>query len=127
MGTKNTVDSASMMNKGLEVIEASRLFGFPGSQIGVVVHPQSIAHGFAIFTDGSVKAQLCAPDMRVPIGYALAWPDRLPRNEGGLGVGASPSTTALRAYARDDSGGEGHEATAASATPCHPERSAEGA
>ncbi len=78
MGTKNTIDSASLMNKGLEVIEASHLFGFPASQIGVVVHPQSIAHGFAVFTDGSVKAQLCAPDMRVPIGYALAWPDRLP-------------------------------------------------
>jgi 1-deoxy-D-xylulose-5-phosphate reductoisomerase len=98
MGTKNTVDSASMMNKGLEVIEASRLFGFPGSQIGVVVHPQSIAHGFAIFTDGSVKAQLCAPDMRVPIGYALAWPDRL--TSGGAAL-----------------------VTASASLPCHPERS----
>jgi len=77
MGTKNTVDSATLMNKGLEVIEAGRLFGFPGDRIGVVVHPQSIAHGFAVFTDGSIKAQLCAPDMRVPIGYALAFPNRL--------------------------------------------------
>jgi 1-deoxy-D-xylulose-5-phosphate reductoisomerase len=78
MGTKNTIDSASMMNKGLEVIEASRLFGVPGERVRFVVHPQSIAHGFVIFTDGSVKAQLAAPDMRVPIGYALAYPGRLP-------------------------------------------------
>jgi 1-deoxy-D-xylulose-5-phosphate reductoisomerase len=77
MGTKNTIDSATMMNKGLEVIEASRLFGFPGDQIHIVVHPQSIAHGFVVFTDGSVKSQLAAPDMRLPIGYALAYPERL--------------------------------------------------
>jgi 1-deoxy-D-xylulose-5-phosphate reductoisomerase len=77
MGTKNTIDSATMMNKGLEVIEASRLFGFPGHQIQIVVHPQSIAHGFVLFTDGSVKSQLAAPDMRLPIGYALAYPNRL--------------------------------------------------
>jgi 1-deoxy-D-xylulose-5-phosphate reductoisomerase len=77
MGTKNTIDSATMMNKGLEVIEASRLFGFPGDQIRIVVHPQSIAHGFVLFTDGSVKSQLAAPDMRLPIGYALAYPGRL--------------------------------------------------
>jgi len=77
MGTKNTIDSATMMNKGLEVIEASRLFGFDGDRVLIVVHPQSIAHGFVIFTDGSVKSQLAAPDMRLPIGYALAYPDRL--------------------------------------------------
>jgi 1-deoxy-D-xylulose-5-phosphate reductoisomerase len=77
MGTKNTIDSATMMNKGLEVIEASRLFGFPGEQIRIVVHPQSVAHGFVLFTDGSVKGQLAAPDMRLPIGYALAYPKRL--------------------------------------------------
>jgi 1-deoxy-D-xylulose-5-phosphate reductoisomerase len=77
MGHKNTIDSATFMNKGLEVIEASRLFGVPGSRIGVLVHPQSIVHGFVIFSDGSVKSQLAAPDMRVPIGYALAYPDRL--------------------------------------------------
>ncbi|HET9392731.1 MAG TPA: 1-deoxy-D-xylulose-5-phosphate reductoisomerase [Candidatus Rubrimentiphilum sp.] len=77
MGVKNTVDSASMMNKGLEVIEASRLFGLPGERIGIVVHPQSIAHGMVIFTDGNVKIQAAAPDMRLPIGYALAYPDRL--------------------------------------------------
>ena len=77
MGTKNTIDSATMMNKGLEVIEASRLFGVPGERVRFVVHPQSIAHGFVIFTDGSVKGQLAAPDMRLPIGYALAYPERL--------------------------------------------------
>src|SRR5580700_7268507 len=77
MGTKNTIDSATMMNKGLEVIEASRLFGMPGERIQIVVHPQSVAHGFVVFSDGSVKGQLCAPDMRIPIGYALAYPDRL--------------------------------------------------
>ncbi len=82
MGTKNTIDSATMMNKGLEVIEASRLFGLPGERVRFVVHPQSIAHGFVVFTDGSVKGQLAAPDMRVPIGYALAFPDRLPYRGG---------------------------------------------
>jgi 1-deoxy-D-xylulose-5-phosphate reductoisomerase len=77
MGIKNTVDSASMMNKGLEVIEASRLFGMPGERVQILVHPQSIAHGMVLFTDGNVKIQAAAPDMRLPIGYALAYPDRL--------------------------------------------------
>ena len=77
MGTKNTIDSATLMNKGLEVIEANRLFGIPGERIDVLVHRTSVVHGFAVFTDGSVKAQLCPPDMRIPIGYALAYPDRL--------------------------------------------------
>jgi 1-deoxy-D-xylulose-5-phosphate reductoisomerase len=82
MGTKNTIDSATMMNKGLEVIEASRLFGVEGARIRIVVHPQSIAHGFVLFSDGSVKSQLAAPDMRLPIGYALAYPERLAPPEG---------------------------------------------
>src|SRR5581483_1216858 len=77
MGTKNTVDSATMMNKGLEVIEASRFFGMPAERIAILVHRTSVAHGFAIFTDGNIKAQLALPDMRLPIGYALAYPDRL--------------------------------------------------
>ncbi len=81
MGTKNTIDSATMMNKGLEVIEASLLFGVSAERVRIVVHPQSIAHGFVIFTDGSVKGQLAAPDMRIPIGYALAYPERLPSAE----------------------------------------------
>jgi 1-deoxy-D-xylulose-5-phosphate reductoisomerase len=77
MGVKNTVDSATMMNKGLEVIEASRLFGIPGDRVHVVVHRTSVAHGFVVFTDGNVVAQLAPPDMRLPIGYALAYPERL--------------------------------------------------
>lgn len=78
MGAKNTIDSATLMNKGLEVIEASFLFHLPASQIEVVVHRQSIVHGLVIFADGNVKAQLAAPDMRLPIGFALAYPERLP-------------------------------------------------
>jgi 1-deoxy-D-xylulose-5-phosphate reductoisomerase len=100
MGTKNTIDSATMMNKGLEVIEASRLFGQPGERVLIAVHPQSIAHGFVVFTDGSVKGQLCAPDMRIPIGYALAYPDRLTPPNGDTDVlrilGAQPDAVALR-------------------------------
>jgi 1-deoxy-D-xylulose-5-phosphate reductoisomerase len=97
MGTKNTIDSATLMNKGLEVIEASRFFGLPAERIGVLVHRTSVAHGFAIFTDGSVKAQLAPPDMRVPIGYALAYPDRLPGRTFAsslAALGADPGDTA---------------------------------
>ncbi len=78
MGPKITIDSATMMNKGLEVIEAYQLFGASIDQIQVVVHPQSIIHSMVEFHDGSVLAQLGIPDMRVPISYALAYPDRLP-------------------------------------------------
>ncbi|HUX94636.1 MAG TPA: 1-deoxy-D-xylulose-5-phosphate reductoisomerase [Bacteroidales bacterium] len=77
MGSKITIDSASLMNKGLEVIEAKWLFDLNPEQIKVVVHPQSIIHSFVHFTDGSVKAQLGIPDMRVPILYALTYPERL--------------------------------------------------
>src|SRR6202790_1109282 len=77
MGVKNTIDSATLMNKGLEVIEASKWFGLAGEQIHVVVHRTSVAHGFVVFSDGNVLGQLAAPDMRLPIGYALAYPDRL--------------------------------------------------
>lgn len=77
MGPKITVDSSTLMNKGLEVIEAHELFGTPYDCIEVVVHPQSIVHSMVEFTDGSVLAQLSMPDMRLPIGYALAYPDRL--------------------------------------------------
>ncbi|MCK9195979.1 MAG: 1-deoxy-D-xylulose-5-phosphate reductoisomerase [Syntrophales bacterium] len=79
MGKKITIDSASMMNKGLEIIEACWLFDMPVDQIEVVVHPQSIIHSFVEYWDGSVMAQLGKPDMRVPIAYALSWPERLPR------------------------------------------------
>jgi 1-deoxy-D-xylulose-5-phosphate reductoisomerase len=78
MGCKVTIDSASLMNKGLEVIEAKWLFDLTPEQISVIVHPQSIIHSFVHFADGSVKAQLGVPDMRVPILYALTSPDRLP-------------------------------------------------
>jgi 1-deoxy-D-xylulose-5-phosphate reductoisomerase len=77
MGSKITIDSASMMNKGLEVIEASWLFGVPAEKIDVVIHPQSIIHSMVHFADGSVKAQMGMPDMRVPIIYAFSYPDRL--------------------------------------------------
>ena len=77
MGPKITVDSSTLMNKGLEVIEAHELFGAPYEQIEVVVHPQSIVHSMVEFTDGATIAQLSLPDMRLPIGYALAYPDRI--------------------------------------------------
>ena len=78
MGDKISIDSASMMNKGLEVIEAKWLFGLKPEQIEVVIHPQSVIHSMVQFHDGSVKAQLGHPDMRLPILYALSFPDRLP-------------------------------------------------
>ena len=80
MGAKITIDSASLMNKGLEVIEAKWLFGLKTEQIEVVVHPQSIVHSLVQFEDGSLKAQLGLPDMRIPIQFALSYPDRLKSN-----------------------------------------------
>ncbi len=77
MGPKITIDSSTLMNKGLEVIEAHELFGTPYDQIEVVVHPQSVVHSMAEFSDGSTIAQLSMPDMRLPIGYALAYPARI--------------------------------------------------
>jgi 1-deoxy-D-xylulose-5-phosphate reductoisomerase len=77
MGPKITVDSSTLMNKGLEVIEAHELFGVPFDDIDVVVHPQSVVHSMVEFRDGAVVAQLSMPDMRLPIGYALMYPDRL--------------------------------------------------
>ena len=77
MGAKISVDSATLMNKGLELIEASYLFGLPSARIDVVVHPQSVIHSLVEYVDGSVLAQLGAPDMRIPIAYALAWPERI--------------------------------------------------
>ena len=78
MGAKISIDSATLMNKGLEVIEAGRLFDLPPDRIEVIVHPESIVHSFVEFIDGSIKAQLGLPDMRLPIQYALCWPDRAP-------------------------------------------------
>lgn len=80
MGNKITIDSATMMNKGLEVIEAHWLFGLSKNKIDVVIHPQSIVHSMVKFVDGNIKAQLSLPDMKLPIQYALTYPERLPSN-----------------------------------------------
>jgi len=80
MGAKISIDSASLMNKGLELIEASYLFARPSSQIDIIVHPQSIVHSMVEYVDGSVLAQMGAPDMRTPIAYAMAWPERMDTN-----------------------------------------------
>jgi 1-deoxy-D-xylulose-5-phosphate reductoisomerase len=77
MGAKISIDSATLMNKGLEVIEAARLFNLPENAIEVLVHPQSVIHGLVCYQDGSVLAQLGAPDMRIPIAHTLAWPRRM--------------------------------------------------
>jgi 1-deoxy-D-xylulose-5-phosphate reductoisomerase len=77
MGRKISVDSATMMNKGLELIEACWLFGMPSSRVEVLIHPQSVVHSLVEFVDGSVLAQLGNPDMRVPIACGLAWPERI--------------------------------------------------
>src|SRR5206468_10963347 len=77
MGPKVTIDSATLMNKGLEVIEAFHLFALTPDEIDVLVHPQSIVHGLVEFRDGSLIAQLGSPDMRIPIAHCLAWPQRI--------------------------------------------------
>ena len=84
MGPKITVDSSTLMNKGLEVIEAHELFGVDYDRISVIIHPQSVVHSMVEFVDGSTVAQLSQPDMRLPIGYALGYPDRLPRSLGAV-------------------------------------------
>ena len=78
MGRKITIDSATLMNKALEIIEARWLFGLRPEQIEVIIHPESIVHSFVEFTDGSVLAQLSPPDMCLPIQYALTYPERVP-------------------------------------------------
>jgi 1-deoxy-D-xylulose-5-phosphate reductoisomerase len=91
MGPKVTIDSATLMNKGLELIEAHHLFGVPAERLAVVVHPQSIVHGLVAFADGSLIAGLASPDMRTPIAHCLAYPERIPS-----GV-AAPDLAALSA------------------------------
>lgn len=93
MGDKVTIDSASMMNKGLEVIEAKWLFNLDPGQIEVIIHPQSVIHSFVHFTDGSVKAQLGVPDMRLPILYALSYPRRLNSDFTRLDFSSYPALT----------------------------------
>ncbi|MCL1866920.1 MAG: 1-deoxy-D-xylulose-5-phosphate reductoisomerase [Oscillospiraceae bacterium] len=96
MGDKITVDSATMMNKGLELIEAMRLFDVDESKIEIVVHPQSIVHSAVEFADGTVIAQMSVPDMRLPIQYALTYPDRLPSETERLSLTALGSLTFTR-------------------------------
>jgi 1-deoxy-D-xylulose-5-phosphate reductoisomerase len=84
MGPKITIDSSTLMNKGLEVIEAHELFGVGYDRIDIVVHPQSVVHSMVELRDGSTLAQLSDPDMRLPIAYALGWPDRSPTPYGAL-------------------------------------------
>jgi 1-deoxy-D-xylulose-5-phosphate reductoisomerase len=93
MGPKITIDSATMMNKGLEVIEAHYLFGISGGGLEVVVHPQSIVHGLVAFRDGSMMASMSPPDMRTPIAHCLAWPERSPLAHGHLDLAAIGSLT----------------------------------
>ncbi|MCX6132493.1 MAG: 1-deoxy-D-xylulose-5-phosphate reductoisomerase [Ignavibacteriales bacterium] len=93
MGNKITIDSSTLMNKGLEVIEAHWLFGLPGEQIHVVIHPQSVIHSMVEFVDGSVKAQLGLPDMKLPIQYALTYPERWPMNGARIDFPALQSMT----------------------------------
>lgn len=88
MGPKISVDSATMMNKGLEIIEAHHLFAMPEDRIDVVIHPQSLVHSLVAHTDGTLLAQLSVNDMRLPILYALGWPDRLDSPVGTLDVAA---------------------------------------
>jgi 1-deoxy-D-xylulose-5-phosphate reductoisomerase len=93
MGPKITIDSSTLMNKGLEVIEAHELFGIDYDRIDIVVHPQSIVHSMVELRDGSTLAQLSAPDMRLPVGYALGWPDRIATPYGALDWSAPRTLT----------------------------------
>ena len=88
MGAKISIDSATLFNKGLEVIEAARIFALHAHEIEVLVHPQSIIHGMVCYKDGSVLAQMGAPDMRIPIAHTLAWPERLPTHSPRLDLAA---------------------------------------
>ena len=96
MGAKITINSATLFNKGLEVIEAARLFSLPSERIDVLVHPQSIVHGLVHFSDGSVIAQLGAPDMRIPIAHTLAWPERLATHAPRLDLAAAATWSLWR-------------------------------
>ena len=93
MGKKISVDSATMMNKGLEIIEAVHLFDLTEDRIAVLIHPQSVVHGMVEYADGSVLAQMGAPDMRIPIAHALAWPERLEAAGNRLDLTANPTLT----------------------------------
>jgi 1-deoxy-D-xylulose-5-phosphate reductoisomerase len=100
MGPKVSIDSATMMNKGFEILEAHWLFGVPLDAIDVAIHPESVVHSLATFADGSTLAQLAPPDMRVPIQYAFTWPDRLPAARAALDL---PTLGSLTFRAPDES------------------------
>jgi len=93
MGRKISLDSATLMNKGLEVMEASRLFDFPGERIEVLIHPQSLVHSMVAYRDGTVMANLSAADMRLPIQYAMTWPERMPSPAAPLKLWERPELT----------------------------------
>src|SRR5439155_9261441 len=93
MGAKITIDSATLMNKGLEVIEAHRLYAIDYDRIAIVIHPQSVVHSAVEFVDGSLKAQLGSPDMRIPIQYSLTYPHRQPSSAPTLDLAAVPDLT----------------------------------
>lgn len=90
MGAKISIDSATLMNKGMELVEACRLFGLPPEQVDILIHPQSVVHSLVEFSDASLLAQLGAPDMRLPIAFCLGWPLRLPSGAARLDLAASP-------------------------------------
>lgn len=96
MGRKISLDSATLMNKGLEVMEAARLFDFPGEQIEVVIHPQSVVHSMVAYRDGTVMANLSCADMRLPIQYAMTWPERVPSLAQPLKLWEQPDLTFYR-------------------------------
>ena len=93
MGRKISLDSATLMNKGLEVMEAARLFDFPGEQIEVLIHPQSVVHSMVAYRDGTVMANLSTADMRLPIQYAMTWPRRVPSPAAPLKLWERPELT----------------------------------
>ena len=99
MGPKITIDSATLFNKGLEMIEAHWLFGVEMARVEVIIHPQSIVHSMVEFADGSVLAQLSHSDMCFPIQYAVTWPDRVPNSLPPLDFGQTPETRIRRAAA----------------------------
>jgi 1-deoxy-D-xylulose-5-phosphate reductoisomerase len=93
MGAKISIDSATMMNKGLELIEAARLFALEETALDILVHPQSVIHGLVCYSDGSVIAQMGAPDMRIPIAHTLGWPARIATRSPRLDLAALASLT----------------------------------
>ena len=135
MGAKITIDCSTLMNKGLEVIEAHELFGVDFDRIDVVVHPQSIVHSMVEFVDGATIAQLSMPDMRLPIGLALGAPDRLPEAFGAIdwstarhaSTSRRPTSTTFRcldlAYAAGRTGGTAPAVLSAAPTRSRSKRS----